>query len=818
MKKLYFLAAGALALGISGTSALAATGNNAGKTKVSRDESKVETVSAVLSVAQRAATQRTVLAEKTLAPGVVKRVVRDGSGHVFCDIVRDGNVSGGRQSIRPTMRAPQGATFYEGFESHVDQLDWLPEGWTEINTEANTPTLEMCAHNINNSWSVQDTGDGYWTDITSDGVKEAWIHFTYDWSYTNSAGETVKGGPDLQNEWLISPAINIEDGDNLYFLAEIDLGAIYPFSFSTMKYDRETDPECDLEVLVTTDNGANWTSVWKASSNVCASMTDDEMYDVMAELKYNSYSVSLVDYADKEIKIAFRYYNIGDGWAGNSMAVDAVTVSAPQPVALYELPYGSLLQGMTEELSILSESYALMPAWAHVTWEATPDVANQSYVWNFYDTEAGDMSKELNGEQASIEYPYSEGNALAYPQLTAQSGDLADVFTYDANDAEPGGIYYGGRLPNVVFQDGSEEMPFVGNYDYQHKRLVCPYLSTNAYCFGTSPANTWGTGVVQTAVANFFYAPATPFTIEDVMVTLGEYDADDDAEFTLEIFEVSETGQVSATPVTTAKIKGSDIDGFGFYQAKFHLDVPYIMSGNTLMMVSGYADNDKVRTFAVCAQATKNDAAHNYAYMKFTINGQETLLSASQALQDYSSALYFSLNGTFHFLRAIDEIVEIGKDETSATAAFTASNAAENWWIVDGDNKLPLVADGTIHDWLTATPTIKEDGTHAVVFSAALTDSNRAKTVTLCNGGTETRVRVRQQATSGIASISNDSSKGISVVNDILSVAEAGNSVITVYGIDGGIVASGSNGLNISNVAAGIYIVRCGKATYKFVK
>ena len=105
-----------------------------------------------------------------------------------------------------SFKAPANATFYEGFEGHAGELDWLPEGWTEINTPENKPT-SMCSHNINNSWSGQDTGDGYWTAITTDGVKECWIHFTYNWSYKNSEGEKVEGAKAPQDEWLITPEL-----------------------------------------------------------------------------------------------------------------------------------------------------------------------------------------------------------------------------------------------------------------------------------------------------------------------------------------------------------------------------------------------------------------------------------------------------------------------------------------------------------------------------------------------------------------------------------------------------------------------------------
>lgn len=94
----------------------------------------------------------------------------------------------------------------------------------------NKPTMEMCRHNINNTWNAQDTGDGYWTAITSDGVKECWIHFTYSWSYNNDAGEKVEGSKAPQDEWLITPEITVGEADDLFFLAEVDLGCVYDYN------------------------------------------------------------------------------------------------------------------------------------------------------------------------------------------------------------------------------------------------------------------------------------------------------------------------------------------------------------------------------------------------------------------------------------------------------------------------------------------------------------------------------------------------------------------------------------------------------------
>ncbi len=757
-------------------------------------------------------TNRTVLAEKQLAKGITKRVVRDEKGRIFCDMVREGVATVKPETTKRPFKAPDNASFFEDFESHVDQLDWLPEGWTEINTPENECTQEMASHNINNTWTAQDTGDGYWTAITSDGVKECWIHFTYGWSYVNADGETIEGAASPQDEWLISPAFDVQTGHDLFFLCEADCGSVYYYDWSSNKYDRSV-VECDLEVLASTDNGQNWTSLWKLSSDVCADMTDGEMYDVMAELKYNTYKIDLTNYYGQNIKLAFRYTNTSNGgFAGNSMAVDAITVAAPAAEAYYAIPENMLLAGISKDLHVYTESYALMPAYTDVTWTAASNAYTESNSWTFYDAN-GQVAEEITGSTAVRSNPYSAGEAIAWPMLTASNSNSSDTYTFDEADEEKGGVFYGGRVPDIQ----ENEEVYVGNYDYQHKRMIVPYLSYGDYVYGTHSDGVWGDNIKEIACGNLFYAPAAPLTVTEVVLTLGEFDADDDAEFKMEIFTVEAYGQVASEPAATSVIHGSDITGFGFYNAVFPLATPYIIDSNVLIMVSGY-DSPKVRTFAACAQSVGNDANHNYAYMLFDINGTKSLYSAADALTDYSSALIMSLNATYHFLNTDDEIVDLDPDTNEYEMAFEASNAPENWWIADGENHLPIVAEGTSYDWLTITPLTKEDGNFALRFSAENAVSARAKTVILSNGGNEVRVRIRQDKSSGISSIET-ADKYVTVVGDVLSVIGESNDVrIEVYSIAGMKLASGSNGIDISGLPKGIFLVRAAGKTYRFVR
>lgn len=750
---------------------------------------------------------RTVLASKKMKDNVYKQIVRDPQGRVYCEVLREGKPSAAPVKLSRLWKEAVEPSFYEDFESHQGQLDWLPDGWTEINTPENIATPEMCAHNINNTWATENTGDGYWTAQTPNGVKECWIHFTYNWSYTNSDGDKVEGSAAPQDEWLITPDINVRQNHDLFFLAEMDLGSMYAFDWSSMAYDHNAI-DCDLEVLVTTDNGQTWNSVWKATEDVCSALTDSQMYDLMGELRYDAYSVSLAPYYGQTVKIAFRYLNASHGFSGNSMAVDAVTVSAPAPEAFYDLPDGALLAGISTGLHVFTESYGLFPAFSPITWTAASNSYTTASSWQFFATEEGDI--EIVGNNAEVAFPNSD-TAVAWPILNAFNANGSDVYQFGSADAEQGGMFFGGKMKDIT----DDETTYVGNYDYQHKHMNTPYLSYGNYVYGTSAAGTWGNGVKQTAFGNLFLAPSAPFTLNDVMVTLGEFDADADAELTLNIYPVNQYGQVSAEPAATSVVNASDIDGFGFYNVIFHLDTPYVMDSHTLMLVSGYGDNAKIRELASCAQAVHNDAAHNFAYIMFNINGQDYLYAASDALQDYSSAVIMGLNGAFHFIRCEEEIVDLDEND-SRIVRFNASNTPDCWWVADGDNKYPIVSEGTDYDWLNIKPTVTSDGAKALLFTAVPSEIKRAKTVVIANDGGETRIRVRQQEKSSVGLIAQESS--VSIIGNILSVnSSLADSQVEIFTPAGNLMMSGKTSLDITPLRGGIYIVKAGSKAFKII-
>lgn len=266
----------------------------------------------------------TVLETKEYANGHAVQVVSDAKGRVFKRTLRP-DAPKSRINLDRPVKAPRKAaaevTFYEGFEGYNDifGLNWIPEGWSKINTEAHTPTEEQIAHNINNSWYVYYSSNFY-QEMTPDGESEAFIHFGYNGSYgcTDAA----------QDEWLVTPEITLGEDETLSFLLQCDFSSIYTWDFSTMQFEDRSVVDNTMQVMLTDDGGQNWTCLWDLEADVVRSTSDRDCYYTYGDMMYHNFETSLAEYAGKTVKVAFRYIR-REGWCGNSMMIDGVTVSHP---------------------------------------------------------------------------------------------------------------------------------------------------------------------------------------------------------------------------------------------------------------------------------------------------------------------------------------------------------------------------------------------------------------------------------------------------------------------------------------------------------
>lgn len=113
-----------------------------------------------------AASAQTVLESKSLPAGHEMQVLKDQQGRIFKRLVKPQGET--LKSATPVLKAQKveddiETTYYEGFEGWQQSfgINWIPDDWTEINTEANIPTEDMLKHNVNNTWFCYESTNMY---------------------------------------------------------------------------------------------------------------------------------------------------------------------------------------------------------------------------------------------------------------------------------------------------------------------------------------------------------------------------------------------------------------------------------------------------------------------------------------------------------------------------------------------------------------------------------------------------------------------------------------------------------------------------------
>lgn len=781
----------------------------------------------------KAGNNEVTLSQKEMRPGVTVKVMQDSQGRIYKKVLKQGGSAPRIISRTAGLHKADDTSisFKEDFEEWQEDygMNWIPDGWQKICTEANTPTEEMIAHNINNTWYVYYTGDGTWIPASKDGEKDCFIHFTYNGQYKDSQGNIVKIPAAPQDEWLISPKFTVKDGQKLTFDSSFDLGSAIDFDWTGMKYNRETI-EMDLQVQVSTDDGQTWTKIFGMVDDVCSKMTDTELYDAM-NMEYRSYTADMEQYAGKEVKIAFRYTNIGTGTSGNSASIDAVVVGTPMPVARYDMPDGTLLNGLSEDLYATTEAIAVMPAYTDIQWTDASNSYTDNVKWTFQPGDADGDVQEFTDRNPVIQYPYTY---VGLPTLTAYNANGSDTYAWgEADDPQPG-IRYGGRVFDI------QGVPYgLGNYDYQHCGFSTPYFSQGHYCFGTGSDEDWG-GVVA-GVANLFEKPAAPLFVSKMYMTTDVLDADADAELQLNVYAITNTGSLGDV-VAKGKAKISDaVADVGFYTIPFKFyttdangeekDTTFILDQTALFEVTGFAGNDKVRSFAAMSQQKNHPSGKNFAYIRFNITdstGQTTTkwYAASDALKDFYSSLLMTLDGAFSFIHTDEKDVTLPAGGGSQDITASTFYSPEDWTVTSGA-KTETLGKSLTADWLTITPTFNEKTRTATLsLSAAATTAERQLELTFgCRGASQT-ITVRQDAATGI-SATGKTNAHIHAYGNTVIISGAGNiagAQAAILTADGTLIArsaissDGTCTLSTASIPSGVYIVKVGKKAVKLVR
>lgn len=712
-----------------------------------------------------------ILDVRHVTPAIDMQVVRTDAGFVYKRVV------GSRQSAIPRYVPAQkadnaSASFFEDFEEWTDSdgLDWIPDGWQEINQPDNLQNLDR---NINNTWYVYYSGGMGFLPMTTDGEKEAFIHFSYDFDETYKAVD--------QDEWLITPEISVGEYANLYFNMAADYSSFYDNTYIDWNTYELTERHVihNMKVMISTDGGTNWDELLDVEKEYVAQIpTEEVLYN---GLEYRNYTVDLTAYRGKNVKLAFRYIRGGGDMQGNSVCLDAVLVGVPSTDAMYSRPAGAFMLGISREYYKANISMLLAPGDTDIEWTNLSSASSESFEWTYDDGTGGTAtSTEIN-----LTTNYPSGSSVVVPTLSA-SAQGTETTTYQWNSAtSPALLYAGGNTYRDFNSIGKVDIG-ASVYDIS-LGMTSPIFAPDEYCFGTGSEDTWYGTVHE--IGNRYEKPAAPYILDDVWVSLYALDADPDTELTLQICPTDDEGAIYK-PIATSTITAADaqyIEDAGAYTLSFDeftlieedeesSTVPSLTIDQAIVVKLTGCDNEKIRTFAPLLQAQNSpDLASNGIVNIAEVYGSTTYYTyhnVSEMLVNYYSSFLITLSIKYPYIKAETTEVTLPSEGGSRVVGISSAHFADDWTLsTDLPEWLSVEPSGETGEWpasLTVTAEPLPDGTEP-----------RNSSFTLEMPGTEPCTFTVEQSTAGVGTVTAETITAASNGTDWI-VRYAGQDVSTV--------------------------------------
>lgn len=373
---------------------------------------------------------------RKLAPGVSISIV-NGRKHLNMPNSAVDNKISDRAVLRaPKASVPEGYVLFESFEGwDGEDVEWVPDGWT-----------------VEQKGKVE--------------LDESWIPYKpgeYDLPVPDGKyGFKVTWGSDEQDEWLISPYVEVPDGMDLSYWV-----ALYPMwlyviddhvDWSTGEWIGEREVAATLQIWVQPE-GSDWVML-KDYFDQYKDYTFEELQMIYHE---GTDVVSLKDYYGKKIRVAFRYV----GYDGDETFIDAVAIGYPKLENVsYLRPGATQFWGLerSPDMVALSTSIAAYPVYYPTVWTNNNPQENVAYTWSYADPETGEIvSTTDNPENLEVTYhpDYSneetiKNNLFPTPVLRAEA-DHAVPVEYQA--------------PFAMIQAGGAAEYATGNTDYRFTTL-----------------------------------------------------------------------------------------------------------------------------------------------------------------------------------------------------------------------------------------------------------------------------------------------------------------------------------------------------------
>lgn len=543
-------------------------------------------------------------ARKSLAPGV-SIITKGGIKRLEAPILQS-QISKSvmrNPAAKAEANLPEGQVLFESFENwDGEDAEWTPEGWN----------VDMRGE-VKRAQSWTPSVQAMMLPAPPDGKYYYGINFATE----------------KQDEWLISPQVEVKEDMNLYYYVYADPMFIYKLDnvdWETMEFIGEKEVAATLQIWVQPEGG-EWAMLHDYADDYKDLSLTDLMLLTPSELEKKSENLSA--YAGKKVKVAFRYVGVD----GNTMFIDAVSIGYPSLEGIsYMDPFSTLYWGFERgvELRSLNVAVAQYPVYAPLTWTNMSDVEGAAFSWKYCDPITSEFVTDDNPDELTVTYvpdyssPANMKNNLFYPPELNATAPKATAGSYTS----PYNFFQAGGKAEYSLKDGELNMSLLP-FSYRSRGLAITTvddetIGDNAipvFGYNSNADRYWlnyslpndepaeGMYSKLEGIANVLFPSEAPLVVNGLTV-FGFGKIADDAEFTATIYALNEEGSADITTFTkiaSTKIKGSDVmkedaNSRGYLAFPFDFEAPAVVKATEehpayVFMFEGF-NSDKVEFFA----------------------------------------------------------------------------------------------------------------------------------------------------------------------------------------------------------------------------
>ena len=493
-------------------------------------------------------------------------------------------------------------------------------------------------------------------------------------------------------------------------------------------------------------------------------------------------------------------------------SVKAEAASALQ-APLYA-PLGLYYEGLGTDYKVLYNMFMVCPPFTDVAYANASGQKTSLWAYGIGDeTTAGGDSYTSTDQNLVVNYPITFSSA---PKLTVADGSAWQAHSYDQNNSDLNftvvstGLFHSGKAPASI-----AVQPFNLYWAVADKK--------QNYYFG-SDCKAGADGV-----ATLFPEPAVPYCVLQARMLFLDLNLKNDAELTLNVYEVAEDGSVSDTKYAVGKAGADDITKVaeGLYAATFTFYKEDDLGGLTetvlypesdlIFQLTGFKDNSNISFSSVCFNWPFLDDEQTtdivYPYEVGYLTREDHYVPFSKLFEGVHNSPCLFLDGYMGGIeldKTDNHFADNGGSvELSVTASpeYLFTDYAENI-------KEYLIVENEIPDWLSISVSYDEtSGTkfqiEADPLPAGVTGRRADISFSTALGGRE--VFVATQGDASVAGVEATNSK-VSVVDGNFVVESDNATSVAVYNLAGQKVAeaafAGKATVPAADLAKGVYVVK----------